>query len=274
MKTNQLKQMLKAEYQKVFQDIDLQTIKQAPIVSISNGFEFKVSKKKLRYRILSFVSIFAVILGFSSLHSYRYFAIATSVTIDINPSIELLANDFDQVTQIKTYNSQGAQIINELSLHNVKVDEAVVKIIDLSIEKNYMKKSEINHSLMIVISKLGSKDEMIVKEYIEHQFIGYGVPYNKDFPFISRQIDYSQMNDYSKAYHVSPGKAGFMYEINSVNSKVNQYEFFEKNKEKSINELFDLLKSELIAKILATKKGYNESQLNLLEIEQLKEILK
>jgi len=81
--------------------------------------------------------VFTYIANFASNEVYAY------LSIDINPSIELAVNEDLEVIKIKGYNSDGKKIVNLLAdWKEKKLTEVAEHIIQLSMEKNYLRQGE------------------------------------------------------------------------------------------------------------------------------------
>lgn len=52
------------------------------------------------------------------------------VSIDVNPSIELALNWFDRVISVKAYNSEGEEILEDLSLKGKKYTDAIDAVVE------------------------------------------------------------------------------------------------------------------------------------------------
>ncbi len=59
-----------------------------------------------------------------------YFTPAATISIDVNPSIELGVNRFDKVVSIEGYNEDGRKFANSLDIKYMNYEEAVQKILD------------------------------------------------------------------------------------------------------------------------------------------------
>ncbi|MCI8893677.1 MAG: hypothetical protein HFI42_12450 [Lachnospiraceae bacterium] len=60
------------------------------------------------------------------------------VSIDVNPSIELALNRLDRVVSATAYNSEGAEILKELSLKGKRYDVAIDTIVESAAMKPYL----------------------------------------------------------------------------------------------------------------------------------------
>lgn len=89
----------------------------------------------IKYKVMVASFIFFAFLGFGI---YTYFTPVTAATIDINPSIKLLCNKYSKTIYINALNNDGKKIVSEISLKNLNLDQALVKIVDQSIKDNFI----------------------------------------------------------------------------------------------------------------------------------------
>lgn len=61
------------------------------------------------------------------------------VSLDINPSVELAVNTFDQVVSAEAYNEDGKKVLEGTNLVNTNVDKAVSTVISNAIADGYVK---------------------------------------------------------------------------------------------------------------------------------------
>lgn len=83
-------------------------------------------KKGFKY-VCRYSAVCAVALAvFFGIGSYRVFNTAVSyISIDINPSVELALNRFDNVVEASAYNEDGAEALNGLDLKGKPYTEAI-----------------------------------------------------------------------------------------------------------------------------------------------------
>lgn len=74
---------------------------------------------------VSAACVFFALLG----GRYLYFTPTAEISIDINPSIELGVNRFDQVISVDSYNEDGAALIQALRLKHTNYADAVDQIL-------------------------------------------------------------------------------------------------------------------------------------------------
>jgi len=89
----------------------------------------KEHKKSFSYKRLipvmaSFLFILIAVIGYQ-----LYFTPVTTISIDVNPSIELGINRFDRVVSVKGYNQDGEDLVSELNIQFENYTEALKEIL-------------------------------------------------------------------------------------------------------------------------------------------------
>lgn len=103
-------------------------------------FEHVYAKKKrsaprpLRYAAA--VCCVLLVLAFGSAGVYNI-PVAT-ISVDVNPSVEMKVNMMDRVVDIICFNSEAEKITSDLSLKNMKYEEAVTTLLDSEKDAGYL----------------------------------------------------------------------------------------------------------------------------------------
>lgn len=103
--------------------------------------------------IISFVFVIALIVGVVGINVYN--KPCETVTIDVNPSIELVINRFDRVIEINFNNDDANEIYNDIKFKNKKIDVALEKCYESLLENGYLDNEDSN---MIIVSGYSHKD--------------------------------------------------------------------------------------------------------------------
>lgn len=96
------------------------------------------SLKKLKVVLTMCVAILFVFLIPTVVYGREY----ESITIDVNPSIEINTNRFNRVTSINYNNEDAYNIFSDLKLKNLKVEDAIVLCYDRLYQNNYLNNEE------------------------------------------------------------------------------------------------------------------------------------
>ena len=93
-----------------------------------------MKKSKLILSFISLITLVLVIVGCSGSVS----AAEAYVTVDINPSIELVVNNRDKVVYVNALNDDAEVLLADLELAGLNVDDAMDIIIEAAIELGYI----------------------------------------------------------------------------------------------------------------------------------------
>lgn len=103
-------------------------------------FENVYSKKKSRahrpIRYAAAVCCAMLILVFGSAGIYNI-PVAT-ISVDVNPSVEMKINLLDRVVDVICFNSDAEEVTSDLSLENMKYEKAVTTLLDSEKEAGYL----------------------------------------------------------------------------------------------------------------------------------------
>ena len=93
----------------------------------TNGYK-REQTKKISYKIFFPVAA-CMLLLFLGGH-WLYFTPTVEISMDINPSIELAVNRFDQVISVEGWNNDGKELASSLDVWNLEYSEAVNQILE------------------------------------------------------------------------------------------------------------------------------------------------
>lgn len=130
--------------------------------------------KKIKF-VLSFIVLFAVVATVMGCESTLEAAETAYVTIDINPSVELIVSASDKVIEANALNEDAEVLLAELDLIGMDLDEAIDKIIEISIELGYISVDEdvetyVSVSAISCDEALQERIKANVKEHINNAF--------------------------------------------------------------------------------------------------------
>ncbi len=69
---------------------------------------------------------------------FLFFIPVSSISVDVNPSVELGVNRFDRVVTVETYNDDGQDIMSSLNVRFMDYRDALDKILDLESREAYL----------------------------------------------------------------------------------------------------------------------------------------
>lgn len=139
----------------------------------------KRTRKSAWLRIGSMAAAFVLLAaGAVGAVSYaRYNKPDSTVTLDVNPSIELCVNRKDRVLRVTPLNGDGEKVIGTMRLSNIDLDVAINALVGSMMKNGYL--SEISNSVLITVD---SADEARSKELSEHVSAEVDSMLNAGFP--------------------------------------------------------------------------------------------
>ena len=84
-----------------------------------------------------------VLLLMLSVGGVLYMTPVSSISVDINPSLELGVNRFDRVISAKAYNSDGEKLLKEVNVLFKKYDDALLEIVECDYINELLNNNEV-----------------------------------------------------------------------------------------------------------------------------------
>jgi hypothetical protein len=201
--------------------------------SINNGkFIPMVYNKKLATMAASI----ALVFGMSTV-AYGYVSPSKYINIDINPSVELVANRFDKVIKVKALNEDGTKILYNLNLKNKNAIDAVKLVMEAANEEGYLTQESENEILITVASKnedSAKNMEMKLSNAVNQQIVDENIGHT---PVTTESVGVKAHEEAEKL-GISPGKLNLIQKLQQVNSDIN----YEEYSNKSVQEIMKAVK--------------------------------
>ena len=105
-------------------------------------------KKHPAARWLGAAAAFALILGAAGLYGVNH-AVASSVSLDVNPSVEIRSNRRDRVLDVTANNADGQVILGDMDLSGSDLEVAVNALIGSMVRNGYI--TELSNSVLISV---------------------------------------------------------------------------------------------------------------------------
>lgn len=192
------------------------------------GVEIDLNEKKrtipykfvMRAVAAAAVFVFSIGIGYGA---YSYYTPYSYIDVDINPSVEIVANRYDRILKVEAINDDGAKVLEAQSFKNKPVNFAVEEIIKQASEKGYMKEEVTNAVMLTVASKDESKAQEVekkVQEAAKDKIETSGV---KSDVLIEKVT--IERRDEARQMDISPGKLVLIERLQEVKpeAKVNEY---------------------------------------------------
>lgn len=180
-------------------------------------------KKKVVITIIAVVLVLIVgVIGFILLNNNK---IVSTITLDINPSIEINLDKNEKVILIIALNDDANDIIND-NLKGKTIEETLNVIIDNLIEKGYANENDLLEVILYTDGKISNKEfeKKLTKTFSEKRI---------DSDIIVVEKVTKEDEELAKKYNVSPAKVSYIKSIEEENENVN----IEDLVDKSVNEL-------------------------------------
>lgn len=131
------------------------------------------------------------------------------VSIDINPSIVLTANRFDRVIAVKGLNKEAEQLLKDISVKNLRVNDANNLVIKKAIELGYINENIDDNAILVTVycnnENKRNKLQKSINTNLNKYFNGKGIK-----SLIIDQVLTKEDIDITNEYGVSQGKILFV----------------------------------------------------------------
>ena len=165
--------------------------------------------------------------------------IASTVTIDINPSIELQLNEDDEVIDILAINEDATSLIKDHKIfQGMSLDTAIQTLVQHAINEGYV--LDENNSFLINVSAKDEAKKALLQEKLEIAFSRESARHNRPFDVRSMQIEAPNIDvEEAKERRMSVAK----YELIQTILQASDAYTMEDLANASIRTLFDILSS-------------------------------
>ena len=194
----------------------------------------KERKGNWKKRLVASAAALALVIGLGAGAGVylRNQAVAATVSLDVNPSVELSVNRNDRVLEVSANNEDGKLIIGDMDLTGSDLNVAVNAIVGSMVRNGYL--NELANSVLVSVD---SKDAAIGSALQEKLAQEISVILEGDHftgAVISQTVEKTEdLNNQAQEHHISIGKANLIQQIIDQDSRYT----FEELAERSINEL-------------------------------------
>lgn len=109
---------------------------------------------KFKYAVAACLLFFMLSLGGGT---YAYYTPTSTVTININPSIEFKLNRWDRVLTSSPLNSDGEKVLLEIKAKNKSIDDVLIMVINQAKQDKYINENYINMGKTVTINIVGKE---------------------------------------------------------------------------------------------------------------------
>ncbi len=163
MRDSELKEKLNSAMSSQVPDVLDKIMQQCDTVrgeqTMANVITMEKKRKKPIYKIATamaaMAAVFALAIGATSaISGARVNQVATVVSFDVNPSIEIEANQEEKVVNVKALNEDAEKVIDNMNLKKVDLDVAINAILGSMLKQGYL--SVDSNSILVTVD---CKDE-------------------------------------------------------------------------------------------------------------------
>ena len=151
--------------------------------------------------------------------------VVSTITLDINPSVEISLDKNDKVIDVKALNEDANDIIND-NFKGKELSDTINILVDNLIEKDYITEEVL---VDIIVYSSGNVTNDSVKEKLSASLSEKNVPSNI---IVIEEVTEEDIK-LSEKYNVSPAKASYIKSIAEENENINEEDLVDK----SVSEL-------------------------------------
>jgi len=214
----------------------LNQIKAEPVEQMLKHDEITSQKKtkSIMTKMIPLAAAAILLLMFGTWR-YQYFTAYTEIYMDINPSIELVTNRRSQVIDIKTGNTEGEELIKDISYKGKNYLEVTSEILDELIVSGYL--SESNELILLSVYNKNIEKEASHLNELDQYIHEYLTSKDIDTVVLGQKIEKTNtLRDYANEYGISLSKMTFIRNLMILHPELEIEELVEL----SLQELVEL----------------------------------
>ena len=159
-------------------------------------------------------------------------AVAATVSLDVNPSVELTVNRKDRVLGVNANNEDGKTILGEMDLTGSDLNVAVNAIVGSMVRNGYL--NELANSVLVSVDSKDAAVGTALQEKLAQEISVILEGDSFSGAVISQTVEKTEdLSHQAQEYHISVGKANLIQQIIEQDSRYT----FEDLADRSINEL-------------------------------------
>lgn len=224
MDDNKMKNKIKETFNSEVPDV-LSKIKASPDFQVpQNETGFSLRKLFSRKLTMMLTSVFVVVIMLSVVIGRTNNIVASTVTIDVNPSIEITLNRNDNVIGVTALNDDGEEVIEkDVKYKGLSIDDALEIIVKRLHELGYVVDTDTqNNVLLITVDSRNAEKKTKIQEKFNERLQKELEKYNDshwvfdedDFNLTDEQIRQIRNNDLLNQYSYT--KIALAYKINEL----------------------------------------------------------
>lgn len=188
---------------------------------------------KLIRRAAGIAAAFVLLCGIGiGLFTYQASAVNTTVSLDVNPSVEITVNKGEKVIAVTPLNEDGKAIVGDLDFKGSDLDVAVYALIGSMLDKGYI--TEISNSILLSVNSKDEKTGAELRQRLSEEINAQLQTESFSGAVLSQTVTEDQeLKALAETYGISLGKAKLIRQITLQNTAYT----FEDLVQLNINEL-------------------------------------
>ncbi|GAB1477390.1 hypothetical protein MASR2M70_22280 [Bacillota bacterium] len=212
-----------------------------------------VAMRRPALRIASIAAVIAAI----ALPSYAYYTPYSYVSLDTVTSIEYSLNRFNRVLGCTAVNGEGSEILEQLTLKNKKIDEAIQLTVNAIAKGGYFTSAE-SDDIVITASSKNKEESDRLAEALADTAAASVQEESLTVEVSAEGVGRSRVED-AKALGITPGKLNLIEELKQSSNPETPVEF-EDWLDKPVKEIIRQTKENKENKKAESDKGDNSSK--------------
>lgn len=197
----------------VFDKIDLQTPQD---IHKENSRVIRLYRRMRTAAVVAAACFCAVTLA-GGVSLYQNSRVESFIGIDVNPSIELSVNRNDKVLKAEALNDDGAEILDDMELKNVKLNIAVNAVIGSMVRHGYL--DELDNAILVTVSNEDSEKAAALRQDVVGDIENSLEEHKLKAVVYDQQLAVTdEVEQIAKEYGISYGKAYFLQELVEENN--------------------------------------------------------
>jgi hypothetical protein len=198
------------------------------IVTVKNndyeiGQIIQMSNPRIHFtkKVVAFATSAAAIV-LLSVGTWAYASPYTYVSLDVNPSIEFSVNRFDRVLRVNAVNDDGEEILNQISLTNLKnktIQDALTLTVGQISEAGYFD-GDIEGAVVITTSSKGEEDAEELAQELQQSVINEATENGDDIVVEAVSVGLERTRE-ARELGVTPGKLNLVEKLQASASDPN-----------------------------------------------------
>ncbi len=202
----------------------------------NGGFEIMEENKKTRFKfrytglIAACVAVLIGIFGFG--YYFMNYAVDSTVSLDVNPSIEIKVNRGEKVLEVTPLNEDGKIVLGDMDLKGSSLDVSVNALIGSMLRNGYL--SDISNSVLVSVDGNDPERSAQMQKRLSEEISALLQTDSFSGAVLSQTIQQDDnVKSLAEQYGISEGKAQLISQIAGKNPRY----MFEELVPLSINEL-------------------------------------